>query len=174
MSKEDLYIPKPPYLHVMSTSVSAATDFGWSLGHQGSLRVCVRFLRGRKMTGVSSLFDEFAAAVQFPYYFGENWNAFDECITDLDWLSGDAYVLVITDSKWLLLDENEEQLEVLINILDNAGNEWGQPVETSEAWARPAVPFHVIFQCDESDKREVMSHLEAVNASFQEMRLQHT
>jgi hypothetical protein len=29
---------------------------------------------------------EFAASFQFPYYFGENWPAFDECINDLSWL----------------------------------------------------------------------------------------
>jgi RNAse (barnase) inhibitor barstar len=172
MNKEDLYLPSSPYLYVIGTSVSAATDFAWSLAQHDSLRVVVRFLRGKKMTRVSSLFDEFAAALQFPYYFGENWNAFDECITDLEWLSGDVYILVITDSKALLSEQNGEQLDALTNILESAGNEWGQPVETSEAWSRPAIAFHVIFQCDESDKQEVISRLNSVNASFRELRLQ--
>ena len=33
---------------------------------------------------VAAVFDEFAAAFQFPYYFGRNKDAFDECMRDLD------------------------------------------------------------------------------------------
>lgn len=174
MSNEDLYLPKAPYLLLTVAGVSEVTDLGWALARHDSHRVIVRFLRGKKMTRVGSLFDEFAAALQFPYYFGENWNALDECIRDLEWLSGDAYVLVITDSNSLLSEESEEQLDVLINILQEAGNEWSQPVETSEAWSRPAIAFHVLFQCTESDKPAVISRFKSVNASFQEMRFQAT
>src|SRR5262249_52404434 len=56
-------------------------------------RAVVRVIRGRKSRTVRAFFDEVSAALQFPYYFGENWAAFDECITDLDWLAGDAYLL---------------------------------------------------------------------------------
>jgi hypothetical protein len=107
--------------------------------------------------------------LQFPYYFGENWDALDECITDLDWMPGDVYVLVITDAESLLAKESDDQLEVLTRLLERAGHEWSQPVETSEAWARPAVAFHVLLQCDESDKQVMTSRLESVGASFQEI-----
>jgi len=100
------------------------------------------------MARLSSLYDEFAAALQFPYYFGENWNAFSECITDLEWITGDVYVLVITDSKKVLAEESNDQLEALINVLEAAGSEWSHPVENSQAWDRPGVAFHVIFQCE--------------------------
>ena len=169
MSKERLYLPEAPYLHVIGASVSQITDFAWSLVKPDSLRVVVRFLRGKKMATLSSLYDEFAAALQFPYYFGENWNAFDECITDLEWMPGDVYVLVITDAKNVLALESDDQLEALTRLLEEAGSEWSQPVGTSEAWARSAVAFHVVFQCDESDKQAVMSRLHTVGATFQEM-----
>ena len=168
MSKERLYLPEAPYLHVIGASISEITDFGWSLAKHGSLRVVVRFLRGKKMARLCSLYDEFAAALQFPYYFGENWNAFDECITDLEWMPGDVYVLVITDAKNVLAEESDDQLEALTNLLEEAGSEWSQSVETSEV-NRPAVAFHVAFQCDESEKQAVMTRLEAVGASFQEL-----
>jgi hypothetical protein len=171
MSGEELYLADAPYLYVLEASVSEATDFAWSLARDTAPRVVVRFLRGRKMTKLGSLFDEFAAALQFPYYFGENWNAFYECITDLEWLPGGAYVLVITEAKALLSGENEEQLDGLVGILHAAGDEWSRPVETSEAWARPPVAFHVIFQCDKADKAEMKSRLESVKASFREMHL---
>ena len=37
-------------------------------------------------------------ALQFPAYFGSNWDAFEECITDLSWLEADGYALLIYDS----------------------------------------------------------------------------
>ena len=168
MNKERLFLAEAPYLHVIGGSISEITDFGWSLAKQGSPRVVVRFLRGKKMARLSSLFDEFAAALQFPDYFGENWNAFDECITDLEWMPGDVYVLIITDAQNVLAEESDDQLEALTNLLQEAGSEWNQPVETSEVNCT-AVAFHVAFQCDESEKQAVMSRLEAVGASFQEL-----
>jgi len=169
MTNERFYLAEAPYLHVIGASISEITDFAWSLTKHSSLRVVVRLLRGKKMAKVSSLYDEFAAALQFPYYFGENWNAFSECISDLEWMPGDVYVFVITDAKNLLVAESQDQLESLINLLEESGREWSQPVEDSEVWDRPAVAFHVIFQCDESDKHAMISRLQNVGASFDEM-----
>lgn len=168
MSKELIYLPNAPYLHIVGANIPEVTDFAWSLKNS-RLRVAVRFLRGKKMVTLPTLYDEFAAALQFPYYFGENWNAFSECITDLEWIPADVYVLVITHAKDLLAEESEDQLEALTNLLEEAGCEWSKPVETSQAWDRPAVAFHVIFQCDEPDKEAVMSRLERVGATFQEI-----
>jgi len=41
--------------------------------HEADL--AVRLVRGHKSRAVDGLFDEFAAALQFPYYFGANWAA---------------------------------------------------------------------------------------------------
>lgn len=169
MSRERLYLPNPPHLHIIGASISDVTDFAWSLPANSPLRVVVRFLRGKKMTTLASLYDEFAAALQFPYYFGENWNALSECITDLEWMPADVYVLVITDAKHVLTEASHDQLDALIHVLEDAGSEWSQPVNTSEAWNRAAVAFHVIFQCDEPEKSAVMSRLESVGAAFHEI-----
>lgn len=71
----------------------------------------VRELRGSKMATVSAVFDEFAAAFQFPYYFGENKDAFDECMRDLDEFVGVAsgYVVVIRDAERLLSAEPDQR-----------------------------------------------------------------
>lgn len=57
--------------------------------------LAVRFVRGQKMRSVEALFDEVSSAFQFPYYFGENWAALDECIRDLSWISSKRFLLVI-------------------------------------------------------------------------------
>ena len=44
------------------------------------------YIRGARCRSVNDFFKEYSAAFQFPAYFGENWNAWDECACDLDWL----------------------------------------------------------------------------------------
>lgn len=36
-----------------------------------------------------------AKALRFPDYFGSNWDAFEDCLTDLSWLGAGGYVLVV-------------------------------------------------------------------------------
>lgn len=38
-----------------------------------------------------------ARILQFPDYFGFNWDAFEDCLTDLSWLGAGGYVLVVQD-----------------------------------------------------------------------------
>jgi len=40
-----------------------------------------------------------AAALQFPYYFGENWDADARLLADLAWLNADAMVICIADAR---------------------------------------------------------------------------
>jgi hypothetical protein len=170
MSKDCLYSPEGPWVHVVASTLSEITDFGWSLTKHESLRVVVRFLRGKKMMRVDALDNECSAALQFPWYFGENWPAFDECIRDLSWLPGDVYIVIVTESAAVLTEEDEKEFSIFISLLDKAGREWSQPVETSEWWRRPAVPFHVIFQCDELDKEMVLARLRLVRASQMDLQ----
>jgi|KBSSwiStaDraftv2_1062776.scaffolds.fasta_scaffold50250_4 RNAse (barnase) inhibitor barstar len=171
MNKEPLFLPRSPWVYVISASPSDITNLGWSLMRRESQRVVVRFLRGNKMKRVSSLFDEFAAALQFPFYCGENWNALDECMVDLSWLPADVYILLITNAQAFLAEEDEEQFSALTGILQNAAEEWSRRVEVPEWRRRPPVPFHIIFQCLESDLGVVMLRLKTTGITFQEIRL---
>lgn len=107
----------------------------------------LRYVRGKRMCKLDAMFDEFAATFQFPYYFGHNWPAFDDCMEDLDWLPGAKYLLVILDSAQLLRDDEPVEMKVLFKILEKVCREWGTPIAKGECWDRPAKPFHVLFQC---------------------------
>lgn len=110
-----------------------------------------RVVRGRKMRTLGGVFDEFAAAMQFPLYFGENENAFNECIAELESLpAGEGYVVTITEPDQVLADEGSASLGWLTRSLASAAEEWAQPVELGEWWDRPAVPFHVVLAGDPS------------------------
>jgi hypothetical protein len=116
------------------------TMFGWQ-----EARFVVRTVRGRKMHRVPQLFDEFAAALQFPAYFGDNWPAFDECLSDLEWLPSEAgYVLAVSEPAEVLQDSPAD-FKVLVRILGSAVMGWAMPVEAGEWWDRPPVPFNVVL-----------------------------
>lgn len=102
----------------------------------------VRELRGPKMRTVPDLFDEFAAAFQFPYYFGANKDAFDEALRDLDDYVGDApgYVAVIRTAADLLADQPAERAWFAAAVRDAAAY-----------WTRRDVAFRVVLQGDPTD-----------------------
>lgn len=166
MTENNLYFSKDCYLYVIEATNSEITNWGWAIANEQPPRTVVRFLRGKKMKKIASLFDEFAAALQFPYYFGENWNAFRDCIIDLDWLPGSKYIFIITESEQILAEEPLEQFESLVTILQEAGEEWGIAVEDLNTLERSA-EFYVLFQCLRDDKIKITSRLKAVKADFQ-------
>jgi hypothetical protein len=123
-------------------STGAEMSGGWR-----DAALTVRTVRGRKMRTVEGVFDEMAAALQFPYYFGENWDAFDECLSDMDWMPMDAgVVVVVSEPGEVLVDAGGAELGVLVRTIVRAGSVYSRPIETGEWWDRPAVPFHVVLQ----------------------------
>ncbi|WP_405489490.1 barstar family protein [Nocardia sp. NBC_00511] len=96
-----------------------------------------RELRGRRMRTVAEVFDEFAAAFQFPYYFGENKDAFDECLRDLDDFVGEAqgYVVVIRNAA-LLLDQQAGERDWFAEAM----------ADCAAVWAKRGTPFRVVLQ----------------------------
>lgn len=98
-------------------------------------------LRGGKMRTLSAMFDEIGAAFQFPYYFGENWPALYDCLTDLDWARAADYLLMICDIELVLDQEPDSLLENLLDIFVQVNAAWRGSDENS-----PSVSFRIILQ----------------------------
>ena len=112
-----------------------------------------RLVRGHKMRTVGGLFDEVSAALQFPYYFGENWSAFDECLADMDWLpSRVGIVVAVLDAVKVLSDEPAAELSTLARVIVHASETYAEPIDSGEWWDRPALPFHVVLQAREDEE----------------------
>lgn len=136
---------------VFRTYPARTTEVGTLIKELVDVGLTARLVRGRKSRTRNSLFDEFAAALQFPLYFGENWDAFEECISDLELLPpGAGYVLVVLEPELVLLDEHQSALATLVESLHSASAIWSRPVERGEWWDRPPVPFHVVLAGDET------------------------
>ena len=154
---DKLFLPQQPWLLRMVCPHSEVTDMLCSMQQQHSGSV-LRFFRGKKMSTVQGMFDEFSAALQFPYYFGNNGNAFDECLTDLSWLPATSFALAILDSADLLAKE-PTQLPLFISSFERACAQWSTPIALGESWDRPAVSFHLIFHYIEEDTRRIPTEI---------------
>ncbi len=86
----------------------------------------VVYIRGDLCPTVKDFFREISSAMRFPYYFGWNWAALDECITDLEWLKFTCILLVIDQKDSLFLNEDspEELVSTLIKYLGLAVEYW--------------------------------------------------
>ncbi|MCM6777999.1 barstar family protein [Nocardia sp. CDC159] len=118
----------------------AAADREFSgVRYQAPADYIVRELRGDKMRTLAGVYDEFAAALQFPYYFGANKDAFDECLRDLDDFIGRAagYVLVVRHAEQLLADQPGEREWFVEAMRDSAAY-----------WAKRDTAYRVVQQGD--------------------------
>ncbi|MER6971121.1 barstar family protein [Nocardioides sp. NPDC000445] len=120
----------------------AAASHGWA-----EAGLTVRAVRGSKMRTEDQFFNEVSAALQFPYYFGENWPAFDECLADLKWLPrGTGYVFVVYEADQVLADAPSQAFATFEKVIHRACDEFSEPVDDGESWDRPATPFHLVIQ----------------------------
>ena len=109
----------------------------------------LRIIQGAKCQTIAGLLTECARALDFPDYFGHNWDALEECLIDLEWLPAKGYILLITDAGCVLPDD-EEEYETFLEILRDAGEAWGSG--QAGMGARRATPFHVLFAVSEREK----------------------
>ena len=100
--------------------------------------------------------------MEFPDYFGHNWDALEECLTDLEWLPAKGYIVLITDAAHVL-SHDESEYETFLEILRDAGEAWGSG--QAGMGTQRATPFHVLFAVSEREKA-MRAHwgMNAINA----------
>jgi hypothetical protein len=101
---------EPPTVCFVASSDSELDDLAFSGVRQGIAGV-IRVVRGDRCDIVASLFHEWAAALQFPYYFGRNWNAYEECLGDLAWLGRPPYTIFITNLPEILPSSSADRAQ---------------------------------------------------------------
>jgi hypothetical protein len=135
-----------PWLHIIPTDHSELANEILA----PAPGMCIRRLRGEKMSNESRLFDEVSAACQFPYYFGENWDALSECLNDLSWMPADSYVLVVSNACLVLADDRLG-FDTFVRILSDTGRHWSEFHEDTRPWAPDPHAFHVAMQVESED-----------------------
>ena len=63
-----------------------------------------------------------AGALAFPAWFGGNWDALEDCLSDLSWMAAGGYVLLIEGVQGVPLVERG----TLVDILASAAASWAE------------------------------------------------
>lgn len=92
---------------------------------QGSKLLAVKIPFAEK----EKLLRNIAAALGFPDWFGHNWDALEDCLTDLSWRDAAGYALLFENAK------PGDDLGVLLDILRSS----------AEGWAARGKPFFAVF-----------------------------
>jgi hypothetical protein len=154
-------------LTATTASKSVANDYGWhfACGHPGE---AIRFVQGGKMRTLPAAFSELAAALQFPWYFGENLAALVDCIGDLSWLS-DNILIIVYDADLVLAEDDKPSFYAALGRAAEAFSEADNPLHPDRT--SPAL-FQLLFQCDpdkldrvERDARLLGNSCEIVDAA---------
>lgn len=79
----------------------------------------------------AALLGRLSRALRFPAWFGANWDALEDCLTDFSWLDASGYVLLLEQSA----DLAKEDLAVFTDVLASAARNW----------AARGKPFFAVF-----------------------------
>ncbi len=80
-------------------------------------------IEGRNITRKEQLLNHVATALHFPGEFGHNWDALEECLTDMEWIDAEGYLLYFDHIDGMLA-ENPDQFETFIEIARDAIASW--------------------------------------------------
>jgi hypothetical protein len=112
---------RPPGLYQVTTNLDrdALTTFC----QEHNLQLI--YLDGEKITTKTEFLQAAAQALQFPDYFGYNWDAFEDCLTDLDLLTGKGHILLYTQPE-KFATANPKDWSTLMSIFRTAVQDWLQ------------------------------------------------
>jgi hypothetical protein len=79
--------------------------------------------------GKEAMLERISRALAFPDWFGRNWDALEDCLTDLSWVAADGHVLVFEGFQ------PGDDLGVLIDVL----------ASSASFWAARGKPFFGVF-----------------------------
>jgi len=103
------YLPEP----VEAKSVQAlAKRNGFAYFH----------IDGKNIARKEQLLNHVATALHFPGDFGHNWDALEECLTDMDWVDADGYLIYYEHIEGL--QGAGDQFDTFVEILRDAVQSW--------------------------------------------------
>ncbi|WEV25164.1 barstar family protein [Streptomyces sp. 71268] len=103
------------------------------------------WMSGRHMRDPDGLLQQFYDAFRFPDYFGWNFPALSDCLSDLAWLPADHFVLVIEEAQGIL-SEDVAALADFLDILLRTGERWST-AQRPDGSTRAR--FRTLLICDE-------------------------
>ncbi len=88
----------------------------------------------KKVADKASFLKAIARSLDFPAYFGMNWDALSECLTDLSWKPASGYVIVFTNFR-VVRENLGSDIKILEKIFDSS----------SQFWKKQGIGFYIIL-----------------------------
>lgn len=158
-----LLAPDSSWASVIVCPERTIDDFAATRGFRRAAPV-VRIMRGTRCQNVDRLFQEWAAALQFPYYFGHNWDAFDECLADLNWLPANSYTFFLTKTH-LLLPNSDDDFLTFTRVLDGVAKE-RMATSPEPRLSPPIAPFRVVFHTEPEHGADLRDRLQRAGVQW--------
>ena len=80
-------------------------------------------IEGRNISRKEQLMNAMATALDLPPHFGQNWDALEECLNDMESVEGDGFVIHF-DHVDTLAASHPSELETLVEILRDSVTSW--------------------------------------------------
>jgi hypothetical protein len=93
------------------------------------------YVNGAQVKDKATFLTACATAMQFPPYFGHNWDALEECLTDLAWTPASGYVLLYEGAAQLARQDPAVWATAMAILHDAVAN-----------WQQQAKPFAVLLR----------------------------
>jgi RNAse (barnase) inhibitor barstar len=81
-------------------------------------------IEGAKIEKKTQFLNHAALALHFPEYFGNNWDAFEDCLTDLSWVDSETGYVIYFDHVDPFLDHAHSHFETLLELFADAVDYW--------------------------------------------------
>jgi len=69
-----------------------------------------------EVESVEQLFKRLKDNFNFPDYFGNNWNALNDCLLDFSWTDYKVVTLVVSEFPDLFIEDQDIFMKILINV----------------------------------------------------------
>ena len=87
-------------------------------------------IEGQKLCKKEQFLNHAALAMHFPEYFGDNWDAFEDCLMDLSWVEAERYV-ILYDHTDCFAEHAPQHFDTLLEIFRESAEFWqgqGKPM----------------------------------------------
>jgi RNAse (barnase) inhibitor barstar len=73
----------------------------------------------KKIKNKRELFNLFSTTLDFPSYFGKNWDALYDCLCDLNWITEKSLLMMHQDVPFKSSKEQETYLKLLLDVVNH-------------------------------------------------------
>jgi len=94
------------------------------------------YIDGNEVENKKTFLTVCGAALKFPGYFGGNWDAFEECINDMDWIAPTKGYVLLYDQVARFARKDPDEWKMAYNILQ----------ESVVRWQDTKTPMYILFR----------------------------